>query len=94
MAGLLTRTGTFTTWTSNPTDHGQSIHQADLGQDEMRARDGVSRDQEGFQELNNVIAIYAEENSVAPMAAIHRLHDMLGQMMRQRTDGAERVYTP
>lgn len=94
MAAVITATGTFTAINDAPTEEGQSIHQGPYGQDELRVRDGLDRDQESIQEVNNVVALFSEAWGSPPPATIVRLKDILGQMQRQRTDGSERVYSP
>jgi hypothetical protein len=57
------------------------------------SRSGVQRGTNLFDELNQVIAIFAEKLAVPPIVIIDHLQFMLADLRRQPNQG-ERVYQP
>lgn len=94
MAGAVALTGTMTSATTTPTDEGAgATHFDDLGGTERDARNGVSNDAEGFQEVTQFIGELVQQYSFpSGNAAIDWLMQMLQAMRQQPIDGSERVY--
>ena len=94
MAGTVTIGGTVTSITTTPTDEGGgATHFDSMGGTERDARNGISNDSEGVQEVTLFIAELVEAYSFpSGNACIDWLMQVLQAMRQQPLNGSDRSY--